>query len=804
MSDRHARIVIVGGGAIGCSLAYHLAAAGETDVLLLDKAQLTHGSTWHAAGLVGQLRGKRNLTRLMCDSVALYDRLGAEVDQEIGWHKVGSLRLASSMARWSEIKRSLTLARGFGFEAYELSAREAQELFPLISLDSVVGAAFIPSDGYVDPYGLTQAYAKGARAGGATLHESIHVTDLVVEHGRVREVVTDHGTIGCDILVNCAGIWARQVGALAGVAIAAGAVEHQYMVTEKHPDVLSTLPTLRDPDRNFYLKPDVNALAIGGWERDAPPCWPDGVPDDFARTLFTGDMARFETIALPAAERVPLLNTLGLRSLINGPIPVSADGEPIMGLAPGLENFFVACGFTAGIAASGGAGLAMANWILNGDPGMDLWAFDLRRFGPHHGNRQFLATRSVESYGRYYALHWPGEEAETGRDLRRSPLYDRLAAEGAVFAAKFGWERAKWFDQPGHPAPPNRTFEDPPVWFDQVRREHLSVRHDVGLIDQSSFAKFRVSGPGAFGFLQGLAANDLATGPGRCTYTQLCNAAGGVEADLTIISRHDESFTIITGSGFGVRDGDWIRRHLPADDSVVFEEVTSDFAVLNVCGPRARELLQRTSDNDLGPEDFAFLEARDITVGHATVLAARIGYVGELGWELYVPAEFAGHVADTLWQAGRDLSLANVGYLAIESLRLEKGYCYWSAELSPEASPYEAGLGFCVALDKGPFLGREALAEIRANGVSRRLCSFTIDEFCPLMGGEAIFHDDKVVGMTTSGGYGYSLERSIALGYLPIELTGESQFELEAFGRRFPATRGPRVLYDPAMSRLRC
>ncbi|HMB74935.1 MAG TPA: FAD-dependent oxidoreductase, partial [Kiloniellaceae bacterium] len=445
MAEDHARIVIVGGGAIGCSLAFHLAEAGVDDVLLLEKEQLTHGSTWHAAGLVGQLRGKRNLTRLMQNSVAVFDRLERVTGQAVDWHKVGSLRVASSAARWSEIKRALTQAKGFGFEAHVLSAQEAKTLFPYMTTAGVVGAAFMPSDGYVDPYSLTQAYAKGARAGGVRIREGVRVTDIVTDGNRVTEVVTDHGRIACDVLVNCAGIWAKRIGEMAGVPIAAAAVAHQYLVTEKTIDFAPGLPTFRDPDHNFYLKPEIKAFAVGGWETGAPGCWREGVPFEFARELFPSDFDRFEAIALPAAERIPLLGEVGIQSLINGPIPVSADGEPIMGPVPGLENFFIGCGFTAGIAASGGAGQALAAWILDGDPGMDLWAFDLRRFGPQQANRRFLEARAVESYGRYYAIHWPGEEMASGRPLRRSPLYDRLLAAGAVYGSKFGWERPNWF-----------------------------------------------------------------------------------------------------------------------------------------------------------------------------------------------------------------------------------------------------------------------------------------------------------------------------------------------------------------------
>ncbi len=803
MADNQARIIIIGGGAIGCSLAYHLARAGEKDVLLLEKAQITHGCTWHAAGLVGQLRGKRNLTRLMQDSVAVFDRLEEETGQAIDWKKVGSLRLASSPERWSEIRRTMTQAKSFGFEVHAMSGAEARDLFPFISEEGVVGAAFIPSDGYVDPYSLTQAYARGARANGATIREGVQVTGLSADKGRITQVVTDHGTFDCEIAVNCAGLWAKPVGAMAGVPLAAGVVEHQYLVTEKALEFGPELPTLRDPDKNFYLKPDVGSFAIGGWEEGTRGCWGGSPPPEFGRELFDSNFDRFEKIATPTTERLPVLAEIGIQTLINGPIPVSADGEPIMGLAPGFRNFYVACGFTAGIAASGGAGAAMSNWILEGDPGMDLWSFDARRFGPHHANSRYLEERAIEAYARYYQIHWPGEEAQAARGLRSSPLYARLMEEGAVYGSKFGWERPNWFRRDGEESDVSYSFEGKPGWFDAVGREHKAVREAVAIFDQSSFSKFEVSGPGAFDFLQRLAANDLSGGPGQCTYTQLCNERGGIEADLTIMQTGEEAFFIVTGSGFGVRDGGWIRSHMPDDGSVSMTEVTSQYAVLNICGPKSRDVLQAVSPGDLGNDAFPFLAVRDIEIGLATVRAARIGYVGELGWELYMPVDVAVHVYDTLLEAGQPFGVVNAGYKAIESLRLEKGYVYWSGEVGPDYTPYEAGLGFCVALEKGDFIGREALKRARQEGAGRRLCTFTVDGFSPFHGGEAILQDGNVVGLTTSAGYGYTVGKTIAFGYLPSDIAGETRFEIEAFGEPHSAVRTVRTLYDPGMARLK-
>ena len=804
MADSQARIVIIGGGAIGTSIAYHLARAGERDVLLLEKAQLTHGSTWHAAGLVGQLRSKKNLTRLMQNSVAVFDRLEGESGQAIDWRKAGSLRIASSTERLAEIRRSLTQAKGFDFEAHEVSAEEAKARFPWMTTDGVVGAAWIPSDGYIDPYSLTMAYAKAARAGGVTIREGVLVTGFEIEGKRVTAIVTDHGTIKCEIVVNAAGIWAKRVGKMAGVAIAAGAVEHQYIVTEKKLDTTNATPTFRDPDRIFYLKPDVGAFAIGGWERQAPACWRVGVPFEFERELFPENFERFEPILSRAAERLPVLNEIGIKTLINGPIPVSADGEPVMGPAPELDNFFVACGFTAGIAASGGAGEAMAHWILDGDPGMDLWPFDVRRFSKQQANRQYLAARSSESYGDYYSIHWPPAELTSARGARRSPLYDALKAKGAVYGSKAGWERPLWFATGEVLGSETPSFEQKPGWFEAVGREHKAVRETAALFDQTSFSKFEVTGKGALAALQRIAANDLDRPDGACFYTQLCNERGGIEADLTIMRLAEDRFYVVTGSQFGVRDSGWIAQHLPRDDSAEIREVTSAYAVLNIVGPRSREILQATTDDDLSNAALPYLTIREIEIGLAAgVRAARVGYVGELGWELHVPTEYAAHVYERLTEAGTALGLIDAGYRAIELLRLEKGYVYWSADVTPDTNPYEAGLGFAVALDKGNFLGRAALKQIKAEGPARRLTTLTVDGFAPLIGGETILVNAEVVGTTTSAGYGYTVGKTIALGYLPAELPRDAPLSIEAYGKSYAAQRGPRSLYDPKGVRLR-
>jgi len=800
-ADRHVHILIIGGGAVGTALAYHLARAGAKDLLLVEKERLTHGCTWHAAGLVGQLRGKKNLTRLMQNSVAVFDRLEAETGQVISWKKVGSLRLAASAARWSEIRRSMGQARSFGVECHSLSPAEAKDRFPYISIEGIEGAAFIPGDGYIDPYSLTMAYAKGARAQGSKIEEGVFVEQIALEGRRAVGVVTGAGNIGCDILVNCAGLWAKRVGRLAGVDLATSVVEHQYFLTEKTLKFDSELTTLRDPDKNFYLKPDTGAFAIGGWE-DGTRGFHRGMPPwSFARELLPPNMERLELFALPAAERLPVLNEIGIQTVINGPIPVSADGEPLIGLAPGLDNFYVACGFTAGIAASGGAGLALSNLILHGDAGMDLWPFDVRRFSAVQAQPRYLEKRAIEAYGAYYKIHWPLDEPQAARNLRRSPLHEHMQRAAAVFGSKAGWERANWFAPPGIEALDAPSFEGKPNWFEPVAGELRAIRERAALIDQTSFAKFEISGVGAERSLQRIAANDLGGPAGKAVYTQLCNERGGIEADVTLIHDSADHFYLVTGAGFGVHDSAWVAQHLSA--GVTIREVTNSLAVLNLCGPRSREILQSLTDEDLSNAALPFRAARRMDIGDAAALAVRIGYVGELGYELYMPQECAASVFEALWDAGQPFGLAHAGYRAIDSARLEKGYLYWSGDLSPDYNPFEAGLGFCVALEKERFLGREALLKVKAEGITRKLVSFTIEGFAPLHGGEAIVHDGEVVASTTSAGYGHTLGQSIAFGYLPIALAGHTQFSIEAFGTSYAARRGARCLYDPKMERLR-
>lgn len=799
-----ARIVVIGGGVIGASIAFHFTRSGEKDVVLLEKTKLTEGATWHAAGLVGQFRSQQNLMSMMNDSVTLFDQLAEETGQETGWRKVGSLRIAASEDRMKELLRSHSAARAVGFEMEMLSPNEAGRLYPLIDTSDLIGAAFIPDDGHIDPYSLTLAYAKGIRANGGRIIEGVKVEDLSRSGDRITHVVTDHGTIEVDTVVNAAGLWARQVGWMAGVEIPAAIVEHQYLVTEKTPDIPDGIPAFRDPDGGYYAKPEPGALAIGGWEKQTNTVnTVEGFPWNCSRHLFESNMDRLEEILEPAVKRFPILNELGIRDIVNGPIPISPDGEPVMGPVPGLHNFFAACAFTSGIAASGGAGKVMANWIMHGDPGLDLWAFDIRRFGPLHAGPRFLHDRALESYSKYYAVHWPGEELASARGVRRSPLYDTLKRQGAVFGSKFGWERANWFACDGIPQHDVLGFDRPQQDI-TVGREHLAAREGVVLIDMSSFTKFEVSGRDVCPFLQYLAVANVDKDPGRASYSQLCNERGGIEADVTIIRRSENLYWLITGSGNGIRDRQWIEQHMMNFEDVRLNDITSGYGVINLAGPMARNVLERVCDDDVSHEGFGFMATKDIRVGYAPVMAYRVSYIGELGWELYVPAEYMQHVYETLWEAGQEFGITNIGYRAIDSLRLEKRHLAWGSDITPDYNPFEAGLQFLIDWRKSDFIGAESLSRIREEGVQRKLVCLALDNPLPVFGGEAIVSADRVVGQTTSGNFGYSVGKSLVLGYLPTEVLDQTLFDVEAFGAKSSASIITGSAYDPKRAKILC
>jgi 4-methylaminobutanoate oxidase (formaldehyde-forming) len=734
-------------------------------------------------------------------SVEMYDRLEAETGMACDWKKVGSLRLAASAERMLEAKRLTTMARSFGLEMNLLTPAQAQELFPFISTGGLHGAAFIPSDGHVDPASLCQSIAAGARLHGAQLKQGITVLDFTVHNGRITEVLTSAGTYEAETVTLASGMWSRELGAKLGLKIPACAVEHQYIVTEPIPDCPSDLPTLRDPDRLVYYKPDAGGrLVIGGYEDNTLPFGDTGIPGDFVRQLLPDNLDRFAPLAEMAAEVTPVVNQVGIRSVINGPIPYSADGDFVMGPVPDFKNLMLATGFLYGIAAGGGAGEMIAEWLLEGRPSLDLWPLDNRRFGEHHGTRAFMYPRAVEHYAHHYKMRYPGAESDVARQLRLSPLYDRLKQNGAVYGSKNGWERPLWFAPKGTEPVDQLDFLHP-GWKKYAAGEHHAVRNGVTLTDQSSFAKFELLGSGALAALQNMAVSNMDKPTGSVIYTQLCNSRGGIESDLTITRLAENHFYIVTGAGFGVHDSDWIRQNLP--DNAHLIELTSARAVINIAGPKARDVLQAACESDVSNAAFPFASMRNITIGAAPVRAIRIGYVGELGWELHIPAEFALHVYDCLRKHGAAHDIRDIGYRAIDSLRLEKGYLYWSADITPDYTPIEAGLGFRVHLkSKGDFIGRGVLETQKSSGPDQRLCCFTSDAELPVFGGETILQAGQVVSLASSAGFGHTVGKTIVFGYLPNNNTARD-FELECFGDRHPLTRVDGPLYDPQNTRLK-
>jgi sarcosine dehydrogenase len=806
-----ASVVIIGGGIVGCSTAYHLAQMGLEGVVLLEKAKLTGGSTFHAAGLVGQLRSSANVTQLLKYSVDLYDRLESETGLATGWKQNGGLRLACNEDRMTELKRQATTAHSFDLDMEILSPHEAQDLWPLMDVSDVVGAAFLPTDGQANPTDITQSLAKGARDAGVSIVEDCAVTDVSVTNGRVTGVVTDRGEILADVVVNCAGQWAREVGDMAGVNVPLVSVEHQYVVTEKVDGAVATLPTLRDPDRLVYFKEEVGGLAMGGYEPN-PKVWAvDGLPERFSFKLLSPDYDHFQQHMDQATARVPVLASTGIKELINGPESFTPDGNFILGESPEVAGFFVGAGFNAfGIAAGGGAGKALAEWIVEGEAPMDLWAVDIRRFGSHHRDDSWVRSRTLESYGKHYTVGWPHEEHASGRPRRRSPLYDDLKESGACFGEKLGWERPNWFAVEGEQAEDVYGFGRQ-NWFDAVGREHRAVRERVGVFDQTSFAKFLVSGKDAAKALEWVCSNRIDKPVGSLTYTQMLNGRGGIECDLTVAHIAEDQFYIITGTGFATHDFAWIERHIGSDLDAVLTDVTSSRATLSVMGPSSRELLASVTDDDLTSTGFPFGTCREISIDGTAVLALRVTYVGELGWELHIPTESSLDVYRHLMKAGEPFGLVNAGYRAIESLRLEKGYRAWGSDIGPDYTPYEAGLGWAVKLESDiDFLGRKALEQHRTNSPRRRFATFTVDDpEITLLGRESIYRNDELVGWLSSGGWGYTVEENIGMGYVRHEggVTGDflmdAAYELEVAAERVPCAIHRAPLYDPNMHRVR-
>jgi len=804
-----ARVVIVGGGIVGCSVAYHLTKLGWRDVVLLERRELSCGTTWHAAGLVGQLRSSHNLTRLASYGAVLYEKLEAETGQATGFRRCGSISVARTPERLIELKRGASMARCFGVDIEVISPAEAGKLWPLMRTDDLAGAVWIPGDGRTNPIDTTLALARGARKGGATIVENVTVTGIRRERGAATGVSTDHGDVACEIVVNCAGMWGRQVGLMAGVNVPLHASEHFYIVTEPMAGVTRDLPVMRDTDGYIYVREEVGGLLMGGFEPVAKPWGMDGIPEDFKFSLLPEDWEHFRLLMEQACVRIPAIETAPVRRHVNGPESFTPDNRYMLGEAPECRSYFVAAGFNSiGIASAAGAGQALAEWIVGGEPAMDLWDVDIRRFMPFQGNATYLRERTREVVGLLYAMHWPFRQPETARGVRRSVLHDRLAGRGAAFGVAAGWERANWFAPPGMKPEYAYTYGRQ-NWFPCAAVEHRAVREAVGLFDQSSLAKFLLQGSDAVAVLQRLCANDVEVPIGRLVYTQMLNRRGGIECDLTVTRLAEDAYLVVTIAAAAVHDADWIRRGL-GDARAILTDVTSAYTVLGLMGPRSRALLSRLTPADLSTRAFPFGTSREVELGRALVRATRVTYVGELGWELYVPTEFAAAVYDDVIAAGAGVGLRHAGYHAMDSLRMEKGYRSWGHDIGGEDTPLEAGLGFAVAFRKDGFVGRDALLRQREVPLGRRLVMFTLADAEPLLlGDEPIWRDGVLIGRITSAAYGHTLGRSVGMGYVTHAAGVDDAFlrsgrwELELATERFAATASLQPPYDPTSVRVR-
>ncbi len=807
------KVVVIGGGIVGCSTAYHLAKLG-CETVLLERHKLTSGSTFHAAGLVGQLRSNANVTQLLGYSVDLYKSLEAETGLATGWKMNGGLRLACNQDRWTEVKRQATTARSFGLDMQLLTPQEAQELWPLMAIDDLVGAAYLPTDGQANPTDITMALARGARSSGAALFEDTEVQDIEFDGSSIAAVITSHGRISCERIVCCAGQWTREFAARFGVNVPLVSVQHQYMLTEPMEGVSSSLPTLRDPDRLTYYKEEVGGLVMGGYEPNPLPWAVEGIPDGFNYKLLDADYDHFEPMLEYALGRVPVLADTGIKTLTNGPESFTPDGNFILGEAPELKNFYVGAGFNAfGIASGGGAGMALAEWVHNGEPPYDLWSVDIRRFGQPHRDTDWVRTRTLEAYAKHYTIAWPAEEHSSGRPCRRSPLYTVLKEQGACFGEKLGWERPNWFaDLAAGETPQDQYSFEQPNWHNAVSREHHAVRHSAVLIDQTSFAKFCLKGPDALAALNWLCANDVDKPVGSLTYTQMLDDNGGIQADLTVARIAADEFYIVTGTGYATHDFHWIASNIPKDLNAQLVDITSSTCVLSLMGPNARKVLAKVTRADLSNEQFPFATFQSIGIAGCPVKALRITYVGELGWELHLPVEYALTVYEAVMNAGEEFGLINAGYRVIETCRLEKGYRAWGSDIGPDHTPLEAGLGWAVKFSKTDmsFKGCEALLKQRQGRIKKMLCGFTVSQpGVVLQGRETIYRNGEKVGWLSSGGYGHHLGCAIGYGYIRNAFgvdrhyinTGDYQLEVATELVDCKASLCP--LYDADMSRVK-
>jgi heterotetrameric sarcosine oxidase gamma subunit len=808
-----ARIVVIGGGVIGTSVAYHLTKLGETDVVLLEQGQLSSGTTWHAAGLVGQLRANQSGTRLVQYSTELYSSLEEEVGLSTGFKRCGGVTVARTEDRMTQLRRTAATAEAYDLECELLSPQEALERYPVMQVDDLVGAIWLPGDGKANPTDLTSALAKGARQRGAQVFEHTRVLDVLVSEGRVSGVRTDAGDVEAEIVVNCAGQWAKAVGGLAGVNVPLHSAEHFYVVTDPFDGVHPDLPVLRDPDGYTYFKEEVGGLVVGGFEPEAKP-WvsPDEIPYPFEFSLLEEDWEHFSILMENAVLRIPALETTGIRKLYNGPESFTPDNQFILGEAPEVRNFFVGAGLNSvGIACAGGAGRALAEWIVAGDPGMDLTSVDIRRFAAFNGNNQWLHDRVAEILGLHYEIPWPNREMRTARPFRRSPVYAHLERANANFGSRMGWERANFFAPPG--VPPEIEYSwGKQNWLPWSAAEQANTRANVTVFDQTSFSKFTVVGPDAEALLQWLCTADVAVPVGSTVYTGMLNERGTYESDVTLTRLADDEYLLVSSAATTERDKDHISRQI-GEHRVTLVDVTSSYAVFGVMGPRSRELLSRLTRADLSDEAFAFGTSREISLGYSTVRATRITYVGELGWELYVPTEFAVGVYEDLLASGADLGVADGGYYAIESMRLEKGYRAFGRELTPDYGPVEAGLLFtCKLRTDWPFLGREAVEKAQAEGPRRKLVSLVVEDSEPMLwGGELLVRDGVAAGQVISAAWGQALGACVGLAYVwtpdgsvvSRDWVLAGGFEADVNGHREPVSVSLRPPFDPDGQKIR-
>lgn len=802
-----AQVVIIGGGVGGASIAYHLTKMGWKDVVIIEKHELTSGSTWHSAGLVGQMRSDANLTRMMHYSTDLYRSLKAETGQDTSWREVGGIRLASSFERMEETRRLVGMARSFGVPMELITPKEAQDMFPLMDIKGVVGAAYTPNDGSIDPTGLTNALAVGAKNRGAQILLYTTVTAINIKNGRVHEVVTDKGTIKTEVVVNASGMWGREIGKMVGLSLPVIPMAHLYIMTKPIEGVTNTFPNLRDPDLLVYWREEVGGLVTGGYERDPATFGLNGIPKDFKYQLLTPDWERFTPLMENSIRRVPAIENAEVIQLLNGPEGFTPDGEFLLG-PTSVKGFWVACAFCAhGLAGAGGIGKVMAEWIIDGSPEWDVWRLDVRRFGPNYNSLDYTVARTFETYTQYYDIHFPGEERMSRRNVRTSPTYFRLRDLGCHFGEKMGWERPNWFrkyeELATHGHEPKGWARH--NWSRAIGYEHLQTRENAGLFDETSFNKFEVRGPGALKFLNYVCANQIDVPVGNLVYTQALNKRGGIECDFTVTRLAEDRFFIVTGTAFGQHDMSWLSLQMPEDGSVTIEDVGSNYACIGMWGPKARTILEKVTTDDVSNAGFPYMTSKRINVGDVPVLASRVTYVGELGWEFYCPMEYGLRLWDTLWEVGAPEGMVAAGYKAIDSLRLEKAYRYWSGEISPDYTPYEAGLGFAVKLDKKNFIGKEALVKQKAEGIKQKLCTITLDDDRTIvLGKEPIRADGKIVSWVASGGFGYSVSKSIAYAYLPMEYAKPgTKLEIECFGEQVGAEVTANVLWDPKNERIK-